>query len=106
MFLAYEDFGLARFNDVTLLADTTLIDQKFARLDLDVVGEFRNPIKFCIAEPLKEGQTSESGRPINSFFSLSEHNRHLSAWTGASVRDDGRRIPLHLTGGIHGLGTL
>lgn len=106
VFLAYKDLGLARFDDVTLLADSTLIDQKHPRLDLDIVGQLGHSIEFRVAEPLKEGQSSQSRGAIDCLFSLSEHNSHLSAWTGAPVRDDGRRNPLHLTGGIHGLGNL
>ena len=106
MFFTNENFGLPGFDDVALLPNSPLIDQKGPRFDLDIVGKLSNPIEFGIAEPFKEGQFPETRRPVNCLFSLSEHNRHLSAWTGASVRDDGRRIPLHLTGGIHGLGTL
>ena len=72
----------------------------------EVARQLGHPIEFSVAEPLEEGQTSQSRGPVHRFFSLSEHNSHLSAWTGAPVRDDGRRNPLHLTGGIHGLGTL
>jgi hypothetical protein len=38
MILANEDFRFAGFDDVTLLADSTLIDQKLPRLDLNIVG--------------------------------------------------------------------
>ena len=105
MLLADEYFGLARFDDVALLPDSPVIDQQLARFDLDIVGSLRNPVEIVVAEPLEEGQPSQSSGAIHCLFPLPEHISHLSAWTGAPVRDDGRRNPPDPTGGIHGLGT-
>ena len=60
MFLAHEDFGLTRFDDVALLSHSTLIDQELPCFDLDVVGEFRHSVEFGVTEPLEEGQFSKA----------------------------------------------
>ena len=73
MFVADEHAGFTGLDHVTLLPHPTLIDEQFTGIDLDIVGQFGHTIELRVAEALEEGQTLQTGGPIDCLFPLSEH---------------------------------
>ena len=52
MLFSHVHTGIARFDDVALLPNPTLIDDDRAGFGFDIVGEFPDPVEIGIAEAL------------------------------------------------------